>query len=145
MDITEGAYDKMWELNVKSIFFLIKESKELLLKAGKEANILVISSVAGKYPSPSLGVYDMTKAALDNMVIWLSKEFMDDNIRVNALAPGLVKTEFAGVLWKNNSAVPEKAKGTSEELGAVAALMCSRDGSFINGETYYVHGGFPSL
>ena len=72
LDITENAYDKLWDLNVKSVFFLIKEAKELLMKAGKEANVLVISSVSGKNPHHTLGVYGMTKAALDNMVVWMS-------------------------------------------------------------------------
>ena len=145
MDITEAAYDKMWDLNVKSIFFLIKECKELLIKAGPGANVLVLSSVAGKWPSPFLGVYDMTKAALDNMIIWLSKEFMDLGIRVNGLAPGLITTKLSEVLWKDNTTTPEKAKGVPEQIGSVAATMCSKDGSFINGETYYVHGGYPQL
>ena len=57
---------------MKSVFFLIKEAKELLIKAGPEANILVVSSVGGKNPHPTLGVYNMTKAALDNMVIWMA-------------------------------------------------------------------------
>ena len=61
----------MWDLNVKSIFYLIKESKELL-KKGKEPNVLVVSSVGGRSPSYTIGVYNMTKAALDNMVIWLA-------------------------------------------------------------------------
>ena len=72
MDINEGAYDKMWDLNVKSIFYLIKESKELLKKGGKESNILVVSSIGAKVPHSTRGVYNMTKAALDNMVIWLA-------------------------------------------------------------------------
>ena len=124
---------------------MIKESKELLLKAGKEANILVVSSVTGKNPNYTLGVYGMTKAALDNMVIWMAQELMSDDIRVNGIAPGLIMTEFSGVLWKNNEVVPPKSKGTSEEIGAVAATICSKDGSFMNGEVYQVHGGFPKL
>ena len=119
LDITESAYDKMWDLNVKSIFFLIKEAKHLLLKANElsgkdEANVLVVSSVAGKNPHHTLGVYDMTKAALDNMVVWMAQELMNDSIRINGLAPGLIMTEFSGVLWKNNEGVHPKSKGTSE-------------------------------
>jgi dehydrogenase/reductase SDR family protein 4 len=72
LDITESAYDKLWDLNVKSVFFLIKEAKDLLKKAGKGANALVISSVSGKNPHYTLGVYAMTKAALDNMVVWMA-------------------------------------------------------------------------
>ena len=83
-------------------------------KAGKGANILVISSVAGKNPQYMLGVYGMTKAALDNMVVWMAKELMDDSIRINGLAPGLIMTEFSGNLWKGNTTVDEKSKGTQE-------------------------------
>ena len=87
----------------------------------------------------------MTKAALDNMVKWLATELMDVNIRVNALAPGLIQTELSGVLWKNNEALHPKSKGKSSQIGSVAATICSQDGSFMNGEIYYVHGGFPTL
>ena len=115
---------------------MIKEAKELLIKAGKEANILVVSSVGGKNPHPSLGVYNMTKAALDNMVVWMAQELMSDDIRVNGIAPGLIMTEFSGVLWKNNEGVHPKSKGRIEEIGSVAAGICSKDGSFMNGEVY---------
>jgi NAD(P)-dependent dehydrogenase (short-subunit alcohol dehydrogenase family) len=72
LDISEAAYDKMFSLNVKSTFFMIRESRQLLNNANKgepkEANILVVSSIGGSRPSPELGVYSMTKAALNNMV-----------------------------------------------------------------------------
>ena len=145
LDATELAYDKLFDLNVKSVFFLIKEAKELLMKSGPEANILVVSSVGGKNPHPSLGIYNMTKASLDNMVVWMAQELLSDNIRINGIAPGLIMTEFSGVLWKNNDGVHPKSKGKSEEIGAVAATICSKDGSFMNGEVYQVHGGFPRL
>ena len=99
---------------MKSVFFLIKEAKPLLKKAGKDANILVVSSVGGRGGHFSIGVYNMTKAALDNMVSWLSQELRDENIRLNGIAPGIIMTEFSGPLWKGNEGVPEQAKGTSE-------------------------------
>eukprot|EP00347_Sterkiella_histriomuscorum_P006988 403350679 len=145
MEISETAYDKMWDLNVKSIFYLIKESKELLKKGGKESNVLVVSSVGGRAPHSSIGVYNMTKAALDNMVIWLSQELSDDDIRVNAVSPGLIKTEFAGPLWRGNQGLPKKALGESDQIASVVATMCSQDGSFVNGENFMVHGGFPKI
>ena len=87
----------------------------------------------------------MTKAALDNMVAWMAQELLSDNIRINGIAPGLIMTEFSGVLWKNNDGVHPKSKGRQEEIGSVAATICSKDGSFMNGEVYQVHGGFPKL
>ncbi|CDW74099.1 dehydrogenase reductase sdr family member 4 [Stylonychia lemnae] len=145
MDISEGSFDKMWDLNVKSIFYLIKESKELLKKGGKQSNVLVVSSVGGKGPNYTIGVYNMTKAALDNMVVWLAQELIPDDIRLNAISPGLIKTEFSGPLWKDNQGVPAKSLGESDQIASVAATMCSDDGSFVNGENYAVHGGFPKL
>lgn len=59
-----------------------------------------MSSNNGKYPFHPIGIYSMTKAALDNMVQFLAKELMGDGIRVNAVAPGLIKTEFARDLWE---------------------------------------------
>ena len=106
------------------------------MKAGKEANVLVISSVSGKNPHHTLGVYGMTKASLDNMVVWMSQELMGDDIRVNGIAPGLIMTEFSGVLWKENEGVHPKSKGRSEDIASVAATICSKDGSFMNGEMY---------
>lgn len=101
-EINEKAYDKLWDLNVKSTFFLIKESLPLLKKAGKGANVCIVSSVTGKNPSWTIGVYGSTKAALDNMVIWMAHELMSDGIRVTGISPGLIATEFSGPLWKEN-------------------------------------------
>ena len=101
----------MWDLNVKSIFFLIQESLPLLKKGLPGRNILVTSSVSAGSPHLSLGVYAMTKAALENMVKWMCVELRDDDIRVNALSPGIIKTNFSTPLWKNNEGIPEKAKG----------------------------------
>lgn len=90
LEISEKAYDKLWDLNVKSTLFLIKESIELLREAGPGANINIISSVTGQNPNFTLGIYGSTKAALENMVIWLKDELRVDSIRVNAVAPGLI-------------------------------------------------------
>ena len=136
MDITERAYDKLWDLNVKSTFFLIAECMDLLKEAGPGRNIMVVSSVTGTNPNWTIGVYAMTKAALDNMVRWLAQELMADDIRVTGIAPGLIKTEFSGALWKENDGVDPKAMGTPAQIAGLAATMCSEDGAFINGETY---------
>ena len=145
MDISERAYDKLWDLNVKSTFFLIKETIDLIREAGPGANICIISSVTGQAPSWTLGVYGSTKAALENMIKWMKDELRPDGIRVNGVAPGLIATEFSSTLWKNNESVPPESVGQSEQIGSVVATVCSADGSFMNGETYQVHGGFPKL
>jgi NAD(P)-dependent dehydrogenase (short-subunit alcohol dehydrogenase family) len=76
----------------------------------------------------------------------LSVELMDDNIRVNAIAPGLVNTEMAAPFIRGNSVVNEKNCAKPEDIASVIATICSdQDGSFMNGEVYTVHGGFPRL
>jgi NAD(P)-dependent dehydrogenase (short-subunit alcohol dehydrogenase family) len=88
----------MWDLNVKSTFFAIKESLPLLVKGSV---VHVVSSVSGQNPSRFIGVYAMTKAALENMVKFLAEELRSSHIRVHGIAPGLIRTEFAGVILKN--------------------------------------------
>ena len=106
LEISERRYDRMWEVNVKSVFFHIKECYPMLKKSkaeGGAANVLVISSMGGQNPHSFMGVYCMTKAALDNMVKSLSVELMPDGIRINSLPSGLIDTTFASWILKSNS------------------------------------------
>mmetsp|Transcript_6268 Transcript_6268/g.10204 ORF Transcript_6268/g.10204 Transcript_6268/m.10204 type:complete len:225 (-) Transcript_6268:14-688(-) len=148
LDITEKAYDKMWDLNVKSTFFLIKESIDMLRESAANkgaANILIVSSVTGQNPNFTIGVYGATKAALECMVKGLAQELIGDEIRVNGIAPGLIKTDFSSNLWKSSMVNPASV-GESHHIGSVVACICSKgDGGFMNGETYQVHGGFAKM
>ena len=71
-----------------------------MLRASKSANILSVSSVTGTTPQEIIGVYSMTKACLNNMVKLLASELRADNIRVNGIAPGLIKTRMSAGIWK---------------------------------------------
>mmetsp|Transcript_24756 Transcript_24756/g.17450 ORF Transcript_24756/g.17450 Transcript_24756/m.17450 type:complete len:83 (+) Transcript_24756:500-748(+) len=82
----------MFNINVKGTFFLIKEFKDLLIKSSESASICAISSYLGKHPASAMGIHAMTKAALDNMVVWMADELRPDNIRVVAVAPGYTGT-----------------------------------------------------
>mmetsp|Transcript_20540 Transcript_20540/g.15140 ORF Transcript_20540/g.15140 Transcript_20540/m.15140 type:complete len:92 (+) Transcript_20540:331-606(+) len=90
----------MLDLNVKSVFFTIKECRDLLVKGKDDPNILLISSSGAKNPFYRVGVYSMTKQALNHMPSWLAVELMDYRIRVNSLAPGLVPTKMSSPLMK---------------------------------------------
>ena len=116
----------------------------MIREAGEGANICIISSVTGQNPSWTIGVYGSTKAALENMIKWMKDELRADGIRVNGIAPGLIKTDFSGPLW-NSDSVPKESIGMPEQIASVVATVCSVDGSFMNGDTYQVHGGFPKL
>ena len=143
-DISERAYDKLWDLNVKSTFMIIKECLPLL-KATDNASVCIVSSVGGKNPGTPIGLYGSCKAALDNMVKWMAQELMSDGIRVTGIAPGLIATHFSELLWKDNPNLRPESVGQSEDIGAAVALICSNEGKFMNGEVYPVHGGFAKL
>lgn len=91
--ITEEDYDKLIKINIKATFYFIKETLHLL-KKGTDANILINSSMVGLHTDRFSGAYAMTKAALINLAKWMYMELVDDNIRVNVIAPGMVHTQM---------------------------------------------------
>ena len=121
---------------------MIAESLSLLKKSSN-ANILLLSSMSAVDPYYKIGVYGITKAGVSNMVKSLSVELMPHNIRVNGLSPGLVETEMSNPLTKDNPLVNEKNCAKPEQISSVIATICSDEGSFMNGEVYTVHGGYP--
>ena len=146
MEITEETFDEAIDVNLKSVFFMIQESLPLLKASKCGANILLTSSMSAVDPFYSIGVYGITKAGVNNMVKSLSVEFISDNIRVNAIAPGLVDTDMAAPFIRDNSAVNSKNCAKPEQIASVIATICSeQDGGFMNGEIYTVHGGYPRL
>ncbi len=89
----------------------------------------------------------MGKASIINMVKWLAQELIDDNIRVNAIAPGFTRTNMMDESFgmNNESLLPPKAVANPDEIASAACLICSpNDGKFINGETFVLSGGHPS-
>ena len=86
----------------------------------------------------------MTKTGMNHMAEWLALELVRDRIRVNSLAPGLVPTKMSSPLVTIADGVIEDwptVKGTTEEVAAYAATMCSKEGKFLNGEVVFPHGG----
>ncbi|CDW73351.1 short-chain dehydrogenase reductase sdr [Stylonychia lemnae] len=132
-DLTEEEYDRMININIKAAFFTIE-----LLRKGKDANILVTSSATSVKPIKLGGIYTMTKSAVNNMVIWLAQELMDQDIRVNAILPGMVKTNMTKIQQKMYLDKYPRSLAEPWQIAAVAAMITSRDGSFINGENYLI-------
>lgn len=146
-DIPSEAFDKIMHNNVKSNHILTN----LVLPQMKEKNdgvIIIISSVGGLKGSSILGAYNMSKAADIMMVKNLASEYGQFNIRANAIAPGLIKTDFAKALWENpeilkrvTSTVPMRRIGMPNEIAGIALMLASEAGSYINGQTLVVDGG----
>ncbi|XP_059933055.1 dehydrogenase/reductase SDR family member 4 [Gadus macrocephalus] len=147
MDSTEAVWDKILDVNVKSAFLMTKLVVPHIEKRGG-GSVVFVSSVAGYQPMPALGPYSVSKTALLGLTRALAPELAQSNIRVNCVAPGVIKTQFSSMLWKNEDVAEEfmkqtciKRVGEPEEIGGVIAFLCSKDASYITGETITVTGG----
>lgn len=147
LSCNESQWDKIFDTNIKSSFFLCKEVIPFIEKRGG-GSILFVSSIAGYQPFEFLGPYSVSKTALLGLTKALSFEAATMNIRVNCLAPGVIKTKFSEQLWKNPDAenitkgmIPMKRFGEPSECSSAAAFLVSDDASYITGETIVVAGG----
>lgn len=142
----EWAYDKIMGVNVKAPFELCRAAYPHLKKNG--GSVINMSSIAGHTPDPGLGIYSVSKAALNMLTRVLAKEWGPDNIRVNAICPGLIKTKFSQALWQDENIlkkfmkmVPMGRMGTPEEIASLALFLASDDSAYCTGGLYYADGG----
>jgi NAD(P)-dependent dehydrogenase (short-subunit alcohol dehydrogenase family) len=150
LDTDLAAFQKTVDVNVRGYFFMSIEAGKLMRANGGGA-IVNTASVAGLQPSPGQGIYAVTKAAVINMTRAFAGECGEHNIRVNALLPGLTKTSFAGALFDKDEfyqeairGIPMKRHALPEEMAGVVLMMVSAAGSYLNGETITVDGGFTA-
>lgn len=147
LDIPESAFDKIMDVNIKSNLWLCREVIPEM-QARKDGAIMIVSSIGGLRGNAVIGGYCISKAADMQMVRNLAIEFGKDNIRVNCIAPGLVKTDFARALYENpdieakrTAATPLRRLGEPEDLAGIAIYLASRAGSWTTGQTFCVDGG----
>ncbi|XP_053606246.1 uncharacterized protein Dhrs4 isoform X2 [Plodia interpunctella] len=147
LETGEDAWDKIFEINVKSSWLLAKEAYPELIKRGG-GSIVFISSIAGYQPMSPLGAYSVSKTTLLGLTKAISTEVVHDNIRVNCVAPGIVATKFAAAITssepakeKSLSIVPMDRFGKPSEIASAVAFLASDDASYITGETIVVAGG----
>jgi dehydrogenase/reductase SDR family member 4 len=148
IDTTQEAFDKIISVNVKGPFELAKKIYPLM-KEKKSGSIINISSIGGLRPEAGLGIYSMSKAALISLTKVMAKEWGDDNIRANAICPGLIKTKFSESLWSNDKmmammmkVLPIKRVGTAEEIAALALYLASDASAYCTGSVFTADGGF---
>ena len=148
MNIEDRAWDKTFEVNVKGYFMATREVVRHIQGRKGQGSIVNIASVASFMAMPLQGVYAMTKAAVASMTKTLSVELGPD-VRVNAIAPGLIRTKFASALTDNEAilkSVLEKTSlkrvGEPEDVAAVALLLASDAGSYLTGSIVTVDGGW---
>ncbi|HEY1505227.1 MAG TPA: SDR family oxidoreductase [Stellaceae bacterium] len=146
-DLGDEAFDRVMTSNVRSALWL----SQLVLPemaARKDGAVIFLSSIAAQRASAGINAYGAAKAALAQLARGLAAEWGQHNVRVNCIAPGLVKTDFARALWEDEARArariaetPLGRLGEPEDVAGVAVLLASREGSFITGQTIIVDGG----
>jgi NAD(P)-dependent dehydrogenase (short-subunit alcohol dehydrogenase family) len=118
------------------------------MRARKEGTITIISSVGGLKASTVIGAYCISKAADMQLARNLAAEFGPDNVRVNCIAPGLIKTDFAKALWDNpdilkasTGGAPLRRIGIPDEIAGMAVLLAGKAGGFATGQCFVIDGG----
>lgn len=147
IDADPGVMQKMLDVNVKGYFLAIQKCVPSMRARGG-GSIINVASVAGLNPGAFMGMYSITKAAVIMMTRVLAKELGQDKIRVNAIAPGVIKTKFSTMLWDtpeiyervtNEAAL--KRIAMPDELIGTALYLASDASSFTTGATIVVDGG----
>jgi NAD(P)-dependent dehydrogenase (short-subunit alcohol dehydrogenase family) len=140
------AWDKTFEVNLRGVFMLTKLVYEAWMETHGGA-IINVASTGGLRPGLGLGIYNVSKAGVVMLTRQLARE-VGGKVRVNAVAPGLIKTRFAEVLWGNETLLdrvlasnPMGRIGLPEEVAGAVAFLASDAASYINGEVIVIDGG----
>ncbi len=146
----ERAFDKIIDVNLKGPFELCKIAYPVL-KARGGGSIIHISSIGGLTPEAGIGIYSVSKAAIINLTKAMAQDWGRDNIRVNAICPGLVKTKFSEALWSDDkildrflTKIPLGRAGSPDDIAGLAVFLASDAAAYCSGGVYLVDGGYAS-
>jgi NAD(P)-dependent dehydrogenase (short-subunit alcohol dehydrogenase family) len=147
--IPDEAFDKIFANNVKSVLWLAAMTLPGMKEGG---SFIVVGSIGGLLANTVIGAYGISKAADHHLVRNLAAEWGPKNVRVNAIAPGLVKTEFARALWEDDKrrherieATPLRRLGEPRDIGGIAVFLASDAAAFITGQCIVADGGVTIL
>ena len=145
--MNDDQFTKILQNNIVSNHWLIQMVAPEMT-ARKNGSIIIISSIGGLRGTPVLGAYAISKSADMQLARNLAVEFGEANVRVNTIAPGLVKTDFAKALWDNPEILKRSTAGAAlkrigepEEIAGMAVFLASRAGAFTTGQTFVIDGG----
>jgi NAD(P)-dependent dehydrogenase (short-subunit alcohol dehydrogenase family) len=155
-DISDDAFDKIVTNNLKSVLWLagmtLPGMAQRAQTAGTSGSFIVVGSIGGILANTVIGAYGISKAADHHMVRNLAAEWGPKNVRVNAIAPGLVKTEFARALWEDPQraaarieATPLRRLGEPRDIGGIAVFLASDAAAFVTGQVIVADGGVSLL
>jgi NAD(P)-dependent dehydrogenase (short-subunit alcohol dehydrogenase family) len=146
----ERAFDKIIDVNLKGPFELCKQAWPIMKQRGG-GSIIHISSIGGLTPETGIGIYSVSKAAIINMTKAMAQDWGADNIRVNAICPGLIKTKFSEALWNDESSLERFVKriplgriGEAEDITGLAVYLASAASAYCSGGVYMVDGGYAA-
>ena len=149
--IGDEAFDKIFATNLKSVLWLAGMTLPGMATRGGGSFILV-GSIGGILANTVIGAYGMSKAAGHHLVRNLAAEWGPKQVRVNAIAPGLIKTEFARALWEDEKrarerveATPLRRLGEPRDIGGIAVFLASPASAFITGQCIVADGGVTIL
>jgi NAD(P)-dependent dehydrogenase (short-subunit alcohol dehydrogenase family) len=145
--ISDDQFRKILDNNIISNHWLIGMVAPAM-RERKDGAIIIVSSIGGLRGNAIIGAYNISKAADFQLARNLAHEFGPDNVRVNCIAPGLIKTDFAKALWddpatleRSTKGVPLRRIGEPDELAGAAIYLASKAGSFMTGQALVVDGG----
>ena len=148
LDVTDEMLDKMVEINVKSALRLVRLTVPGMIARKTGGSVINIASIAGLQPQSGGLLYSFTKAGLIMMTRAWAREFGPQGVRVNAIAPGLIQTDFSEYFWKNEqyrahvgTTQPIRRIGRPDEIGGAALYLASDDASFVTGQVLVLDGG----
>jgi len=149
--LPDEAFDKIFGNNVKSVLWLAAMTLPSLAAQGG-GSFIVVGSIGGIVANTVIGAYGMSKAAGHHLVRNLAAEWGPKNVRVNAIAPGLVRTEFARALWEDEkrrtereAATPLRRLGEPRDIGGIAVFLASDAAAFVTGQCIVADGGVTIL
>lgn len=147
IDMPDSALDKIYEINIKSTYWFAHMCIPHMLEQGK-GSIVIIASVSGLRGNIPIAGYAMSKVAEQQIARNLAVAYGPQGIRSNAIAPGVIKTDFAKALWSDpvrveetNNTVPLRRFGTPDEVAGAALFLASEAGSYVTGQVLDVCGG----
>ena len=145
--IEDEQFEKILKNNIISNHWLINMVAPQMVER-KDGSVIIVSSIGGLRGSPMIGAYNISKAADFQLARNLATEYGKDNVRVNCIAPGLIRTDFAKALWENPDILKRSLRGTPmgrigepDEIAGAAVYLASKAGAYMTGQMMVVDGG----
>ncbi|MGE5603738.1 MAG: SDR family NAD(P)-dependent oxidoreductase [Nitrososphaerales archaeon] len=152
LDVSDEMALKMFEINFLASLRLVRLVVPKMIERNSGGSIINMASMSGIRPQPGGLLYSATKAALIMMTRGWAMEFGRYNVRVNAIAPGLIQTDFSAYFWQSEEHMkglqatqPIPRIGQPEEIGGIALYLASDDASFVTGQVFAVDGGATAI